>query len=129
MAEWGVFKIGDTVSIWSAFGRTVEKLATVTKMGARKMVLSDGSEWRADGRYPYGQSYGYTHKSVLHRSHGDELNHLRWLASSALRDINCARLSEADLRTLLEIAKRAKDAAVVAAASSAGEMEADASGT
>lgn len=108
MAEYGVFNPGDPVSVWSAYGSTVERLATVAKVGARKMVLSDKSEWRADGRRPYGVSAGYGNRSVRHRLEGDLLNHLRNQAQYALRVIMCERLAEADLRTILEIAKRSE---------------------
>lgn len=108
MPEWGKFAVGDPVSVWGAYGRTVERLAVVAKAGARKLRLDDKSEWLADGSKMWGMSDGYGNSRLRHRRDGDELNWLRNRAHNALRAIICERLEESDLRLILEIAKRGK---------------------
>jgi len=51
------FEVGQKVVVLHGrFGREPKLSATVESITARKMVLSDGSEWSADGQWHWGRA-------------------------------------------------------------------------
>jgi len=67
------FVVGQKVCEESHNGQPIRML-TVSKVGKRKMTLSNGSEWKIDGNQPWGMDDRYyTGSSIREARAGDEM--------------------------------------------------------
>lgn len=103
------FKVGDKVTCLNYLDG-IDYIATVAKVGRRKLTLDNGAEWLSDGSRPWASPSSYSKPRLYHWTpkHDGDLARKR-----ALNVLELARWKDLDTATLVACAEFVRAAKAV----------------